>query len=260
MMKSMKRRDFVKLGLASGAFLAMGDSSGIEHIYIEAGKLLAKAMGKADKDTILIVMSDHGFTLFRRQFDLNTWLKERGYHALIDKERQGEEIGFVNTDWSRTSAYALGLNSLYINQKDREGEGVVKPGGEKEALGREIAQNLERFKEPGTGERPVLRADVTKDAFHGHYVDEAPEIIVGYNSGYRSSWATPLGRMSRQIVEDNKERSSGDHCVSSEITPGIFLSNRRSRVSSPTLYHVTATIFTVFGIRKPEEIRGRPLF
>ncbi|NQT81312.1 MAG: alkaline phosphatase family protein [Candidatus Aminicenantes bacterium] len=232
----------------------------IENIYIEADKLLAKAMEKTDKDTILIVMSDHGFTSFRRQFNLNTWLKESGYHSLINKWKQGENIVFTNTNWSKTKAYALGLNSLYINQKDREAEGIVKPGAEKEALVREIAQKLENFKDPETGERPVLRAYVTKDVYHGPYVNKAPEIIVGYNSGYRGSWGTPLGRIPRKIVEDNTEKWSGDHCVSPEVTPGIFLSNQSAKIKSPALYDVTATIFKVFGINQPEGIRGKPIF
>ncbi len=232
----------------------------IENIYIEADKLLAKAMKKADDDTILIAMSDHGFTSFHRQFHLNTWLKESGYHSLVDESKQGEDIVFTNTNWSKTKAYALGLNSLYINQKGREAEGIVKPGKEKEALVREIAKKLENFKDPETGKRPVLRAYVTKDVYHGPHVDRAPEIIVGYNAKYRGSWATPLGRIPRRIVEDNTEKWSGDHCVSPEVTPGIFLSNQESQTEYPALYDVTATIFKVFGIDQPDGIRGKPIF
>jgi predicted AlkP superfamily phosphohydrolase/phosphomutase len=235
-----------------------GDS--IQDIYIEADKILGKAIEKADKDTILIVMSDHGFTPFRRQFHLNTWLKENGYHSLINEWRQGQSDVFLNTNWSRTKAYALGLNGLYINQKGREGEGIVKPGMEKEALVREIAQKLENFRDPKTGERPVFRAYITKDVLHGPYVEEAPEIIVGYNSGYRGSWATPLGRIPKEILEDNTEKWSGDHCVSPEVVPGIFLSNQKAKLQSPALYDVTATILNIFGADRPKEMRGKPIF
>ncbi|MEE9390029.1 MAG: alkaline phosphatase family protein, partial [Candidatus Aminicenantaceae bacterium] len=232
----------------------------IENIYIEADKMLGKAMQKTDKDTILIVMSDHGFTSFRRQFHLNTWIKENGYHSLINEWKQGQSDIFLNTNWSRTKAYALGLNGLYINQKGREGEGVVEKGAEKEALVREIAQKLENFQDPKTGERPVFRAYITKDVFHGPYVEEAPEIIVGYNSGYRCSWATPLGRIPKEILEDNTDKWSGDHCVSPEVTPGIFLSNQKAKLKSPALYDVTATILKTFGIEPAKEMRGKPIF
>jgi len=100
-------------------------------------------------------MSDHGFSPFRRSFNPNTWLFENGYHTLINKWRQGREDLFTNTDWSKTKAYALGLNGLYINQKGREGEGIVNSGAEKEALIREIIHNLESFQDPETGEKPA---------------------------------------------------------------------------------------------------------
>ena len=58
-------------------------------------------------DTVLVVMSDHGFVSWRRAFNLNTWLKESGYLALKDPSRQGESEFFANVDWSRTQAYAV---------------------------------------------------------------------------------------------------------------------------------------------------------
>jgi len=232
----------------------------IENIYKETDKILAKAMEKADKDTVLIVMSDHGFSPFRRSFNLNTWLKESGYHTLINPWKQGQEDLFMNTNWSRTKAYSFGLNSLYINQTGREAEGTVKPGAEKEALVREIAQKLENFRDPKTGERPVLRAYIAKDVYQGPYADQAPDIIVGYNLGYRTSWAAPLGRIPKEIVEDNKEKWSGDHCMDPEVVPGVLLTNRKIKAKSPALYDLTPTILQIFGIEIPTEIRGKPIF
>jgi predicted AlkP superfamily phosphohydrolase/phosphomutase len=232
----------------------------IENIYKDMDKLLAKAMEKTDKDTVLIVMSDHGFSPFRRSFNLNTWLKENGYHTLINPFKQGREDLFMNTNWSRTKAYSFGLNSLYINQKGREAEGIVKPGPGKEALVREIAHKLENFRDPKTGERPVLRAYIAKDVYQGPYVDIAPDIIAGYNHGYRTSWAAPLGRIPKEIVEDNKEKWSGDHCMDPEVVPGVLLTNRKIKAKSPALYDLTPTILKIFGVEIPKEIKGKPIF
>jgi predicted AlkP superfamily phosphohydrolase/phosphomutase len=239
--------------------LASKYGKAIEDIYIEMDKMLAKTMDKMDKNTILIVMSDHGFTPFRRSFHLNSWLKENGYLNLINEWRQGEEDLFMNTDWLRTKAYAYGINSLFINQAGREGEGVVQSGAEKEALVREIAQKLEQFKDPETGERVVSRAFVTKDIYQGPYVEEAPEIVVGYNRGYRASWSTPLGRIPKNLVEDNKEKWSGDHCMDPSVIPGILLTNRKSKIEHPALYDLTATILDIFGIDKPKEMIGQSI-
>lgn len=231
----------------------------IENIYREADKILARAMNKADKDTVLMVMSDHGFTPFRRALNLNTWLKESGYLSLINPWKQGEESFFLNTDWSRTKAYAIGLNALYINQRGREAEGIISAGPEKEALVREIASQLERLVDPKTGERPVLRAYAAKDIYRGSYVDDAPDIIVGYNQGYRVSWASPLGRIPKDIFEDNMEKWSGDHCMDSSVIPGILLMNQKIKAPSPALYDLTPTILKIFGINSPKDMIGKPI-
>jgi len=105
-----------------------------------------------------------------------------------------------------------------------------------------------------------LRAFVAKDVYQGPYVEEAPDIIVGYNHGYRTSWAATLGRIPKEIVEDNTEKWSGDHCMAPEVIPGILLTNRKIKVKSPALYDLTPTILQIFGIEIPKEMVGKPIF
>jgi predicted AlkP superfamily phosphohydrolase/phosphomutase len=230
----------------------------IENIYVEMDMLLAKALKKADKNTLLMVMSDHGFVSYRRSFNLNSWLKENGYISLINEGEQGEQQFFMNTDWSGTKAYALGLNGIYVNQDGREGEGIVK-SSRKQALVHEIAKKLEKVVDPETGERAIHRAYVAEEVYKGAHVGEAPDIIVGYNRGYRASWATPLGRIPREVFENNMEKWSGDHCMAAEVLPGILLTNRPIKMERPALYDLTATILKVFGIEGAAGMVGRSI-
>lgn len=232
----------------------------IENTYIEADSLFDMAVNKIDKNTVVLIMSDHGFTSFRRSFNVNTWLKENGYLSLINPWQQGQNPPFLNTDWSRTKAYAMGLNSLYINQRNREGEGTVSEGHEKDNLLSEIALKLEEFTDPDTGEKPVFRAFISKDIYSGPFVDQAPDIIIGFNRGYRTSWATPLGRIPKTILEDNTEKWSGDHCMAPEIIPGVLMANRKIEAGHPALHDLTATILQLFGIEKPPEMIGSSVF
>ncbi len=232
----------------------------IQNIYIEADKILDMALNKADKDTLILAISDHGFTPFRRTFNVNTWLKENGFLRLINNWRQGQEEFFMNTDWSRTKAYSYGLNSLYINQKGREGEGIVNPGVEKEALIREIAQKLEQVIDPLTGERVITKAYVTKDVYQSQQIEQAPDIVVGYNRGYRTAWSAPLGRIDKNVLDDNMDKWSGDHCMDPAVCPGILFTNQKIKSQSPALQDLTPTILSVFGIEKPEEMIGKKIF
>jgi len=231
----------------------------IEKIYRIADSLVDKALQKADKNTTVLVLSDHGFAPFRHSFNLNTWLKESGYISLIDPWKQGDQIMFLNTDWSKSRAYSIGLNSIYINQRGREGEGIVIPGAEKRNLIREIARRLEEYKDPKTGENPVLHAYPASDVYSGSAVDGGPDIVAGFNRGWRISWASPMGRMPKEIALDNTEKWSGDHCASPAVVPGVFFSNRQLTSSTPALYDLTASILNIFGIPVPDNMVGKPI-
>ncbi|MFO7865655.1 MAG: alkaline phosphatase family protein [Candidatus Aminicenantes bacterium] len=232
----------------------------IYHIYRDVDRILDKVLHKADKDTIIMVLSDHGFSPFRREFNANTWLKENGYHSLINEKRQGDASLFMNTDWTHTKAYAMGLNGLYINQSGREAEGTVSPGPEKDNLVHEIARKLESYRDPETGEQVVLRAFPASQVYTGGEKHNAPDIILGFNNGYRISWASPQGRLSRDIVQDNMDKWSGDHCMAPEVIPGVLLTNRKLTSHSPALYDLTPTILKAFGITPPPEMIGKPVF
>ncbi len=232
----------------------------IEHVYQEMDKVLARAMSKVDSNTLLMVMSDHGFTAFRRSFNLNTWLLQNGYIRLIDPTAQESAEFFSNTDWTGTKAYALGLNGLYVNLKGREGKGIVEPGAEQQTLIEELAGKLQDVVDPATGEKAVTKAYMATRYYHGPLVRQAPDIIVGYNKGYRASWATPLGRMPGDLFENNDNKWGADHCMDPVFLPGILLTNRRIRSDAPALCDLTATILKAFGIDRPQEMIGRDIF
>jgi predicted AlkP superfamily phosphohydrolase/phosphomutase len=232
----------------------------IFNIYREVDRILDKALQKMDKDTVIMVLSDHGFSPFRREFNANTWLKDNGYHSLINEKRQGEESLFMNTDWSRTKAYAMGLNGLYINQSGREAEGIVPPGPDKENLIHEIARKLENYRDPETGEQVILKAFPANQFYSGSQVPNAPDIILGFNAGYRISWSSPQGRLSKNILQNNMDKWSGDHCMAPQVIPGILLTNRRMISPFPALYDLTPTILKVFGLNPPADMIGKPVF
>jgi len=238
---------------------AFGDT--IEKTYRQADEILAQALAKIDKDTTVIVMSDHGFSPFYRGFNVNSWLLAQGYHAFKNPfKKEDLEIGFPSTDWSKTKAYGLGFNGVFINQQGREGEGTVAPGAETEALAREIARKLLEYRDPETGQQVVLRAGLAREVYSGAHVDEGPDIAVGFALGYRMSFQSPLGRISRDIVENNTDKWSGDHMGAAEVVPGIVLCDRPVKAEAPALYDLTATILQEFGIERPAEMVGKPIF
>ncbi|MGC9057190.1 MAG: alkaline phosphatase family protein [Candidatus Saccharicenans sp.] len=231
----------------------------IEKTYQQMDKALQLAMEKADKNTAIIVLSDHGFNPFRRGFNLNTWLLQNGYHHLEPGYKPEEISLFQGTDWSRSKAYGVGLNALYLNLKGREARGIVEQS-EKNRLTKELAQKLEQVVDPKTGEKVILKAYITKEVFNGPYVDLAPDLILGFNRNYRISWNSPLGNFPRELIEDNPQKWSGDHMSAPGVIPGILFSNRPIRLNNPCLEDVTAGILSLFGLEIPAEMTGKSIF
>ena len=155
--------------------------------------IVGETLDALGPDGTLIVLSDHGFTSWRRSFHLNTWLKSKGFLTLANPSREDDPGFFGNVDWSRTRAYGIGLNGLYINVQGREKSGAVAPA-DRERVMEEIAAKLLQTIDPATGQRAITkvyrREQVYTDA---GYFDRAPDLVVGYAKGTRGSDESALG-------------------------------------------------------------------
>jgi predicted AlkP superfamily phosphohydrolase/phosphomutase len=225
--------------------------------YSEVDALVAEARAALGEGTTLIVMSDHGFAPFLRQAHLNAWLEAQGYLVRRDTARSDADW-LAGIDWSRTRAFGLGLNALYINTRGRERDGIVEPS-ERAALAREIATRLAGWRDPANGAAVVTQAVLREDVYHGAHVAQAPDVIVGYARGYRASWATSTGQVAGTLLEDNREAWSGDHCMDARAVPGVIVANRPLAATPGELRDLPVTILTHFGVVVPDAMTGRNL-
>ena len=99
----------------------------IPEIYEQMDAVVGYTLEHMGDDTTLVVMSDHGFSPWRRAFHLNTWLRDNGWLAVKPGAEKKPETSIFDIDWSRTAAYGIGFNALYLNLKGREGEGIIDP-------------------------------------------------------------------------------------------------------------------------------------
>jgi len=192
------------------------------------------------------VMSDHGFQPYTRKFHLNAWLRDQGYLVLKDGRRTGR-VGLEDVDWSRSRAYGIGFNGLYLNLAGRESRGIVR-AEEAPALLAEIAAKLEAERDPANGEAVVLHAHPASEAFHGERAREGPDLVVGYNRGYAGSDPSTLGEITEAVIEDNTSRWSGNHLIDPSLVPGVLLVNAPIAPGEHDLTDVTASILDHFGL------------
>lgn len=237
-------------------------------VYQKMDEIVGEVMPFVDEDTTLFLISDHGFHPFRKAVNLNTWLVKNGYMTLLSQEGKeykledlfGKGEFWPNVDWQRTKAYALGLGCIYINLKGREAYGIVKPDDEYNGLGEEIVAKLKNLRDPVTGKRVIVDVYKREDIYQGEYLEEAPDLVVGFNEGYRVSWQTALGGIPPEIIMENKSNWSGDHCsFDPSITQGIFISNKKFAGESPSIIDIAPTVLEIFDLPIPEEMDGKPI-
>ncbi len=230
----------------------------IEELYIKMDGLIGKALEKVDENTVLGVISDHGFTQFKRGVNLNSWLYKEGYLAL----REGNTTSgdwLENVDWERTKAFSLGLAGIFINRKGREASGIVEEGEELQTLKNDMIEKLSGLLDEETGGISIIEVLDTERAHSGPYKYDAPDLLVGYNAGYRSSWGCAVGRVTESVFEDNTKHWSGDHCVDPKIVPGVLFMNRKISKENPHLNDMAPTVLDLFGVEIPKYMKGSPL-
>jgi len=231
----------------------------IEALYRHNDAMLGRIVAKLRDGDLLVVLSDHGFNSFRRGVNLNAWLHANGYLALKESG-DGSVEWFRDVDWSRTKAYALGLTGLYLNLEGREAQGTVARGEPEAALKRELIEKLSGLEDAERGDIAIRELFDTSALYSGPYLEAAPDMLVGYNAGYRISWDGATGVVEGPVLEDNVKAWSGDHCIDPRLVPGVLFCNEPIDRDDPALIDLAPTALWAFGVKPPAHMDGKVLF
>ncbi len=221
----------------------------IEKLYREMDELVGETLAKLKPETLLLVLSDHGFKGLKRTVDLNCWLEQEGY---LRRNPDG------SIKFSQTRACALGLAGIHLNQRERDHQGIVDPS-EAQALKDELIAKLEQLVDPSSGEKAIARAFDSQAIYHGPYQKNAPDLVLGFQVGYRISRNAARGQVGTQVFDDNRSRWSADHCFHPAQVPGVLLSNRSLREGAIHLRDIAPTVLMAFGVPSPAHLEGSSL-
>ena len=235
--------------------LIYGDT--ILECYQRMDGILGFVMENISNDTVLIVLSDHGFGPFYKAVHLNSWLRDNGLLSLESGKKESKEF-LEDVDWLNTKAYALGLSGIYINQKGREGKGIVDER-RKDLIRKRIKEGLENWRDD-KGEKIVNKVYFREEVFNGPYLEDAPDLIIGFNKGYRISWQTALGGIPENLIEVNVKAWSGDHIFDAKLVPGVVFINKKVDIKNPSMLDFFPTILRILDIEFKGELDGKALF
>lgn len=224
----------------------------IRDAYRRMDALVGSVMNKLKPDDTLFIVSDHGVAPFERCFNTNAWLAENGYLAA--------EPGAASINWTQTRAFGMGLAGIHINRAGKFPNGIVQ-ALDANNLRNEIIEKLKNAIDPETGEKPLRAVYAAGEIYDGPYVENAPDIILCFEEGYRTAWESVTGGgCGGPVFYDNNRPWSGDHTAHPDAVPGTILSNRQITIPDPHIGDIAPTALSIFGIQIPGHIQGRSLF
>ena len=231
----------------------------IPYLYERMDEIVGEVLPAIDDQTLVLICSDHGFAQFGRQFHLNTWLRDNGYLTLKSEAEKKEETAITDIDWTQTVAYGVGFNGLYLNLKNREGQGIVEAAKAAEITAR-LSRELQTVTDPETGERPVAKVYPRDEMYVGDATPLMPELLVGYTPGYRNSSPSVLGATGSATIDLNPWAWSGDHSMARDLVPGSLFSSHRVSKASPSILDLPVSILEFFGVDKPQQMVGTSIY
>ena len=267
----------------------------ILELYKQLDLAIARVLSMLSEDTLVIIVSDHGFNGVYRRFYVNEWLAQHDYLRLrpMNTKWRSNLIGWAKqhvgtwqwlrrikrailsprfsltdlesrafekiVDWSHTKAYFSMVGGLYINLEGRDPQGVV-PLKDYDLLCEELTEQLMALVDPET-QHPILANVNHRSALYtGPYVEKSPDLILEpqrENSEARYN-----------VVFDKSLRSdSGDYMGTADplsanhTMDGIFIAWGKALARGTTLDHarlidIAPTLLAHFGVPIPGYMDG----
>jgi predicted AlkP superfamily phosphohydrolase/phosphomutase len=231
----------------------------IEEMYKACDRVVGEVLERVDENTLLIVLSDHGMGTFRRSFDTNTWLVQQGLLTLKGSAKPGLDVDFGQVDWSKSSAYCMGLGGIYLNLRGRESAGIVAPGAEAERVSNAIMSGLPQAIDAKTQLHAIDSVSPRSAIYSGPFAAESPDLLVNFNPGFRVSWQSTVGHFAGELFEDNMRCWSGDHIFNPAAMPGILLMNKPIASADPHIMDLAPTILKFLNVRPSTALEGTAL-
>jgi predicted AlkP superfamily phosphohydrolase/phosphomutase len=223
----------------------------------EVGELIALA----PRDTVVMVVSDHGAKKMDGGICFNEWLMREGYLALANMPDKPTPIDRVSIDWSRTQAWGDGgyYGRLFLNVRGREPQGTIPPT-DYEQVRQELIDKIAAITDP-QGRNLGSRAYRSQELYRA--VSGVPPDLIVYFGDLHWRSVGSMGMGGIYTFENDTGPDEANHdwqgvfllneagCEQGRVTPGYHKGLR--------LYDVGPTILNLFGLPPDPQAVGRSL-
>lgn len=227
-------------------------------MYEIEDRMLAKIIEAAGKDTLIVLVSDHGATPDGPTFDPYKALVPAGLSAPVEKDASEEfdlrekvlSLSTNEVDISKSKAIPQREIYVYVNLKGRDKGGIVEPE-DYEKVQQEIINALYGYVDPETGKRPVALALTKKDArLLGLHGDRVGDVVYALQPWFGSQHGQIL-----PTADNGVGSLKGLLCLNG---PGMKKGVRMERTCSIT--DIVPTVCHIMDYPVPENVEGGILY
>jgi len=215
-------------------------------LYHRMDGLLGRLYDRLGEDVTLMVMSDHGFTLMKKEVYVNRWLQDHGWLSFT--KDSPESLGDMHPD---SRAYSMDPGRIFINLRGREPLGSVEPGKEYEALREELAQALSGLQDPDSGEPMIERVYRREEIYSGECYPQAPDLVAMPHRGYDLK-----GSLKKDVLTD-RGVITGAHTYDDAM---FYARGQEIGKEVVAIVDVMPTILHLMGVPIPQDVDGEMLF
>ena len=224
--------------------------------YKDLDKKLGELLSNVDKNTTVLVVSDHGAKRMKGAFCINEWLIEQGDLVVREMPQSQVSLEKVDIDWPRTKSWGWGgyYARIFLNIEGREMQGVIKPEDyEKER--ESLIERLSSIKGP-QGEEWFTRIIKPQEYFQ-EIKGDYPDLMIYFDDLFWRSAGT-LGHGTKYLLKNDTGPDDAVHAQD-----GIYIlydpKNKANLRKDANILDIAPTILSEMGLLVPEDMRGSPL-
>lgn len=150
-------------------------------LYKKLDDILGEAIKRADKNTLIVLSSDHGVIPLNKYVRINNLLAKEGFLKFRINPDTNESV----VDWNNSKAIYLKMDNIYINPQGLAGNYKRASGKDYEELRSKITNILTNLKDDN-GVKPVAKIVKYEDVekFLNLPVDRAGDLVIANSAGY----------------------------------------------------------------------------
>ncbi len=227
----------------------------------------------------IFVVSDHGFQLNKKRFNLAKWLQQNGYRrfdarywwltfakdliAWLDifnlrkklaRKTIMQSAKVLTTDapvsWTRSKALSMGFGStglIYLLEQDE---------AMRQRTAQQLIAELEKITDPNTGTRVIEKIYHKEELYCGQFMNLMPDLILVPTGGYSLiNYYKATGGLFREV------KSGDDFQIGYHDPNGIFIASgpgiRQLDNLECEIFDVASTILHFFTLPVDEDMDGR---